>query len=457
MAEYDGGKKVPANRVTRIGMFGSVVTKVATNMATEGAKQLIAGKRPKARDLLLTPRNISNITDQLAQLRGAAMKVGQLLSMDAGDALPKELTDILARLRSDASPMPARQLADALAMEWGSDWQQHFVSFKFKPVAAASIGQVHFAYGDDGTELAVKVQYPGVKRSISSDVDNVVTLLRMTGLIPKEVDYKNLLEEAKKQLHAEADYCLEAEHAKTFYSLLTDDARFVVPRIYSELTTGSILTMSYEHGESIESLSDLPQKDREMLVANLFTLFFREVFEFKRVQTDPNFANYLYQRDTKKIVLLDFGATRRYSDSLADGYQKLLTYAMQGNENGVAEAMAQIGFFSEDIFPEQKKAVVNLVMTACEPLRARGAYDFGNSDLAKRIQEAGMVLSTQQGYWHTPPVDALFLHRKIGGLYLLAARLGVSIDLPELFAPFAWQCGETLPKVDEALPNAVVS
>ncbi|EOD77915.1 Ubiquinone biosynthesis monooxygenase UbiB [Grimontia indica] len=447
MAEYDDGKKVPTNRMSRVGMFGSVVTKVATNMAAEGAKQLIAGKRPKAKDLLLTPKNISNITDQLAQLRGAAMKVGQLLSMDAGDALPKELTDILARLRSDAAPMPAKQLADVLASEWGTDWQKHFLSFKFKPVAAASIGQVHFAYDDDGSERAVKVQYPGVKKSISSDVDNVVTLLRLTGLVPKEVDYKSLLEEAKKQLHAEADYQLEAEHAKVFGELLKEDDRFVVPSINDALTTSSILTMSYEQGEQIENLGDLPDTQKTELVSNLFTLLFREVFDFQRVQTDPNFANYLYQRETGKIVLLDFGATRLYSDTISKGYQKLLTSAMHNDREGVADAMSQIGFFSEHIFPEQKDAVVNLVMTACEPLRHNGPYDFGKSDLAKRIHDAGMALSTEQGYWHTPPVDALFLHRKIGGLYLLAARLGVSVDLPELFAPFAWESESELAKV----------
>ncbi|KKD60100.1 ubiquinol-cytochrome C reductase [Grimontia sp. AD028] len=447
MAEYDDGKKVPTNRISRVGMFGSVVTKVATNMAAEGAKQLIAGKRPKAKDLLLTPKNISNITDQLAQLRGAAMKVGQLLSMDAGDALPKELTDILARLRSDAAPMPAKQLADVLASEWGTDWQKHFLSFKFKPIAAASIGQVHFAYDDDGSERAVKVQYPGVKKSISSDVDNVVTLLRLTGLVPKEVDYKSLLEEAKKQLHAEADYQLEAEHAKVFGELLKGDERFAVPSINDALTTSSILTMSYEQGDQIENLGDLPDTQKTELVSNLFTLLFREVFHFQRVQTDPNFANYLYQRETGKIVLLDFGATRLYSDTISQGYQKLLTSAMHNDTEGVADAMSQIGFFSEHIFPEQKDAVVNLVMTACEPLRHNGPYDFGHSDLAKRIHDAGMALSTEQGYWHTPPVDALFLHRKIGGLYLLAARLGVSVDLPELFAPFAWESESELAKV----------
>lgn len=441
MTEKNDGKKIPSGRLSRVGLFGSVVTKVATNMAAEGAKQWIAGKRPSTKSLLLTPKNIANITDQLAQLRGAAMKVGQLLSMDAGDSLPKELTDILAKLRSDAAPMPAKQLASALSAEWGQEWQKHFLSFNFKPVAAASIGQVHFAYGDDGSELAVKVQYPGIKKSIDSDVDNVVTLLRLTGLVPKEVDYKHLLEEAKKQLHDEADYRREGEMAMRFGQQLRGDPRFVVPRVDPDLTTSSILTMSFEHGEPIEQLTALPQQEKNSLIEHLFHLLFKEVFEFRLVQTDPNFANYLYQRDSKKIVLLDFGATREYSSQLSEGYQKLLTAAMYDDSVGVAAAMSQIGFFSQQIFPAQKAAVINLVMTACEPLRCRCAYDFGNTDLGSRIHDAGMALSMEQGYWHTPPAAALFLHRKIGGLYLLAARLGAQVDLSKVFAPFQCQPG----------------
>ncbi|MDD1793309.1 AarF/ABC1/UbiB kinase family protein [Enterovibrio sp. ZSDZ42] len=446
MAAYDNGKdgkKIPSNRLSRVGMFGSVVTKVATNMATEGAKQLLSGKRPSAKDLLLTPKNIGSITDQLAQLRGAAMKVGQLLSMDAGDALPKELTDILAKLRSDAAPMPAKQLASVLETEWGKTWQKHFISFKFKPIAAASIGQVHFAYGDDASELAIKVQYPGIKKSISSDVDNVVTLLRLTGLVPKEVDYKSLLDEAKKQLHDEANYELEAEMADAFYQLLNDDNRFIVPRVFKSLTTSSILTMSFEQGDPIENLQDLPQVARNHLVRNLFELLFKEAFQFKLVQTDPNFANYLYQQESGKIVLLDFGATRRYSDHISEGYQKLLTSALNNDKDGVSESMAQIGFFSDHIFPEQKAAVVNMVMTACEPIQYDGDYDFGNTDLGSRIHAAGMALSMEQGYWHTPPADALFLHRKIGGLFLLAARLNAKVNLREAFEPFKWKATST--------------
>lgn len=125
------------------------------------------------------------------------MKLGQMLSMDAGDVLEPELADILSRLRSDADPLPTKQLNQVLESSLGNHWKTEFLSFNFKPIASASIGQVHQAYSDAGDKLAVKVQYPGIRKSIDSDVDNVGTLLNIVGLIPKSVDYKGLLEEAK--------------------------------------------------------------------------------------------------------------------------------------------------------------------------------------------------------------------------------------------------------------------
>ena len=177
------GTAVTSSRISRLARLGSLASGVAGGMLAEGLRQLAQGRRPSVGELLLTPANARRVADQLAQLRGAAMKVGQLLSMDAGDLLPPELSQILARLRADAQPMPMSQLVTVLEANWGKDWTQHFSRFSFTPMAAASIGQVHAAEALDGRRLAIKVQYPGIARSIASDVDNVATLLRISGLL----------------------------------------------------------------------------------------------------------------------------------------------------------------------------------------------------------------------------------------------------------------------------------
>ncbi len=148
-------RNLPTHRISRFSKFASLATRVAGNVIAEGTKQIAKGNRPKAKDLLLTPQNIARLTDQLAHLRGATMKLGQMLSMDAGDILEPELAEILARLRSNADPMPSKQLNSVMVNALGEQWKSAFLAFNFKPIASASIGQVHQAYSDAGDNLAV--------------------------------------------------------------------------------------------------------------------------------------------------------------------------------------------------------------------------------------------------------------------------------------------------------------
>ena len=269
---------VPDGRLSRLARLGSLATGVAGGMLAEGARQLAAGKRPKVSELVLTPANARRVADQLAQLRGAAMKVGQLMSMDAGNLLPPELAEILARLREDARTLPMSQVVQVLETHGGKGWEQGFERFSFTPCAAASIGQVHRARTRDGQELAIKLQYPGVRRSIDSDVDNVATLLRVSGLLPKSLDVAPLLEEAKRQLHEEADYRREADNLRRFGSLLADANDFILPQAVDALTRSDILAMSWVEGVAVESLADAPQALRDRIASLLIGLLFSELF-----------------------------------------------------------------------------------------------------------------------------------------------------------------------------------
>ncbi|ELA7385857.1 AarF/ABC1/UbiB kinase family protein [Vibrio alginolyticus] len=429
-------RSLPTHRISRFSKFASLATRVAGNVIAEGTKQIAKGNKPKAKDLLLTPQNIARLTDQLAHLRGAAMKLGQMLSMDAGDVLEPELADILSRLRSDADPMPAKQLNAVMESSLGTNWKAEFLSFNFKPIASASIGQVHQAYSDAGDNLAVKVQYPGIRKSIDSDVDNVGTLLKVVGLIPESVDYKGLLEEAKKQLHDEADYAREAQFAIRYHDALKEHPHFVVPKIHTGSCSDSVLAMEFIDGSPIEQIEHYDQSTRDFVMHSLLELLFRELFEFKMVQTDPNFANYLYIENTRQIGLLDFGATREYSERFSTGYRQAFASVVNNDEQGLNNALEQIGFFSQTILPDQRQAILDLVKMACEPMLVDEPYDFKASGLAQKLREAGTILSMEQEYWHTPPADALFLHRKIGGMYLLAARIGAKVNIRQLVQPY---------------------
>ena len=429
-------RAVPSSRLSRIGRLGSLAGRIAGNVVSQGAGQLLKGEKPALSSLLLTPKNISNIADQLASMRGAAMKLGQLISMDAGDFLPEELAVILGRLRDDADPMPKDQLIATLNQCWGEKWQDDLLYFSFAPIAAASIGQVHKVITMDGRMLAVKVQYPGVKKSIDSDVDNVATLIKLTGLVPKSLDINPLLQEAKAQLHQEADYVREADMLNRYSALVesTDilckgNNAFVIPQTFAPLTTSTVLAMDFIEAQDLDALLNEPQDVRDAVMTALMTLFFNEIFHFKLLQSDPNLANYQFKPDTKEIVLLDFGATRDVPDAISAQYQALLNSAAANDRAMMQQAAFRIGLIDESHSQTQVDAVINIGMEACEAIRCEGAYDFGQSDLIARLHEKGMALTMEHNFWHTPPVDALFIHRKLGGLFLLAKRLKAKVDM----------------------------
>ena len=425
-------RAVPTGRVGRFARVARLAGGVAGGMLAEGTRQWRAGKRPRRRDLLLTPGNARRVADQLADMRGAAMKLGQILSMDNGDLLPRELADILARLRSEASAMPDAQLNAALLEAYGEDWESLFSEFDRTPIAAASIGQVNRAVDNEGRELALKIQYPGVARSIRSDVDNIATVLRMSGLLPPDVDMTPLLEDAKTQLEDEADYNKEAEFLQAFHEVLAEDDRFIVPELRPELTSRNVLAMSYVSGGPIEALARKPQAERDRVMTALVELMLTELFKLGLVQTDPNFANYQYRFATGDIVLLDFGATRAFKARFVNNYRKLAAAAIKGDRQGMVTAAEKVGYAMGDEDSVYRELVLELLLLVLEPLRFDGDYDFAASDMPARLSELAQSAAAHSDFWHAPPTDVVYFHRKVGGMYMLASRMGARVNANRL-------------------------
>jgi predicted unusual protein kinase regulating ubiquinone biosynthesis (AarF/ABC1/UbiB family) len=357
------------------------------------------------------------------------MKLGQMISMDAGDLLPPELAEILSRLRERADFMPPKQLDKVLAEEWGKDWRKQFRRFEPRPIAAASIGQVHRAMLPDGRMLAIKVQYPGIAQSIDSDVDNVAGLLKLTGLLPKELDIAPLLEAAKEQLHEEADYEREGAMMGRFAEMLDGRDEFIVPRMHQELTTPRILAMSYEEGGPIEALAEEPQELRDEVFGRMIELVARELFDTRLMQTDPNFANYRWQAKTGRIVLLDFGAAREVSRSISADYRNLVNAGLSEDREAVMQAATEAGFINPralERHPEAMRKAVDIVVTQ---MASEDRLDFGNRAFVPEIRETVMPIANDRESWHLPPAETLFVQRKVSGTALLGARLGARVDV----------------------------
>ena len=427
--EHGRHRAVPSGRFSRVASFSQLVGGVAGGMMAEGARRISSGESISARDLILTPGNARRLADRLSHLRGAAMKMGQMISMDAGDFLPAELSQILATLRDQASFMPTRQLDKVLKEQWGNDWRRQFKWFNPRPIAAASIGQVHKAMTRDGEELAIKVQYPGVAKSIDSDVDNVMTLLRVAGFAPPELEIDKLLAAAKKQLHEEADYHREGEQMELYRKRLEGEPGFVVPRLHEGLTREHILAMSFEEGSSIEALGEETPEQRDAVMARLMRLVARELFEFGVMQTDPNFANYRYRRETGEIVLLDFGACREVDPDVSNGYRRMLEAGLEGNREEVLKATIESGFMMPIVAEKHPERVNRMIDIVINEMREDKPFDFGDRAFVPLLRDEGYAIAQDKDTWAFPPIETLFVQRKVSGTALLGARLKAQVNI----------------------------
>lgn len=425
-------RKVPSARLSRLASFGQLAGGIAGGMIAEGVRRLADGQRPRISDLLLTPGNALRVTEQLSRLRGAAMKLGQMISMDAGDVLPGELTAILARLRESAHFMPPAQLNRVLVEAWGAGWRSRFVQFETTPIAAASIGQVHRATLTDGRVLAIKVQYPGVAASIDADVDNVASLLRLSGLLPDALEIAPLLREAKRQLHEEADYRREAVQMRRYRDMLDDDLAFVLPTPIDDLCGERVLAMDFVPGQPIETLQIASQNTRDTAMSALFGLVLRELFEFGYMQTDPNFANYRWQPDTGRIVLLDFGAARPVPRDTVEAYRRLMLAGLSGDHDALRAALIRVGFIAPNTLQRHRQAIDDMITVLMGHLGKPGFFDFADRSFVDQIRHHAESIAADRGAWHVPPADTLFVQRKISGTALLAVRMQTRLPLLEM-------------------------
>jgi predicted unusual protein kinase regulating ubiquinone biosynthesis (AarF/ABC1/UbiB family) len=435
--------RVPTGRVERFARLGMTAGQLAFGTIAEGARRLLdtdapAGTRKFDASLLLNAANARQLAEGLSRMRGAAMKLGQMLSLEGQAGIPEEFAEALQILRQTGDSMPRAQLSRVLTREYGQDWEDRFKKFHYEPIASASIGQVHRAITVDGRDVALKIQYPGVAKSIGSDVDNLASLLKFARILPYDIDLEPMLVEVKRQLHHETDYLQESAALGRYRKLLEGEDVFHVPEVHEDLTTSHILAMEYITAEPISYLwkKPHPQKFRDALATALQRLTFRELFEFHFVQSDPNFANFMYMPDRTKVVLLDLGSNVEIAASLSAGYAELTRALMANDRERMRNTMFEMGWLVAQDREEQIQGLIDLVITASEPVLSEGPYDYGTSDLSQRTSDAGIDLAFGKGLMRPPPPATIFLHRKLGGMFLLLQRLGARVDTHELVLEF---------------------
>ncbi|XP_009111348.1 protein ABC transporter 1, mitochondrial [Brassica rapa] len=428
-------RKVPSTPMARAYGFFNLGAGLAWGAVKESTYRLVNGTPPTqgnkpALSSILSEENAERLALGLCEMRGAALKVGQMLSIQDESLVPAPILNALELVRQGADVMPRSQLNPVLDAELGPNWQSKLASFDYEPLAAASIGQVHRAVTKDGLEVAMKIQYPGVANSIESDIENVRRLLNYTNLIPKGLFLDRAVKVAKEELARECDYEIEAVSQKHFRDLLSDTPGFYVPRVIDELSSKKILTTELISGVPIDKVASLDQETRDYVGRKMLELTLKELFVFRFMQTDPNWGNFLYDEPTKTINLIDFGAARDYPKKFVDDYLRMVMACANKDSKGVIEMSRRLGFLTGDEPDVMLDAHVQAGFIVGLPFAEPGGYAFRTNNITSSVSNLG---ATMLKHRLTPPPDEAYsLHRKLSGAFLACIKLGATVRCRDL-------------------------
>ena len=341
---------LPSTRISRLYEFGKLGVGLAAGSLSHTAKSLTSRSRQDRSSFLGQTSTAAQIVSTLSRMRGAALKIGQMLSINEMEGVPDELQQLFTRLQASADYMPTAQLNDVMAQELGPDWRARvFKEFCDIPIAAASIGQVHQARLNISEDVvAVKVQYPGVADSVMSDLKNLSVLLTFSGLLPKGLFLDNTIRVAQKELLKECDYLHEAQSIDRFRQLLDSrlETAYQVPRVFHKQSTKRVLVTEFMPGVALGKLVNESQKIRDHVGESVLRLCMMELFGFKFMQTDPNWSNFLFDKTNWKLNLIDFGASREFDSDFIEKYRQLLMAAARHDGEKGWRLSVDLGFLT---------------------------------------------------------------------------------------------------------------
>lgn len=435
------------------------IAKTSLNIGRRWAGNSVSGmflnkEARTARNQAFMEAQASYLASELGKLKGSVVKIGQMLAIYGEHILPPEITRALQTLNDDTATLTWPTIEQTLRQLLGEKLNE--LDVDPVPIGTASLAQVHRATVlATGEQVVLKIQYPGVADAINSDLALFKRLLKVSNIVPQTRALDAWFEEIRDLLHHEVDYEAEAATTERFYDRLSNDPRYIVPKINRNYSKKRLLCMSYEPGITVvsEALQLLPQERRSAIGQAAIEIMMQEIFVWGEMQTDPNFGNYLVRvsestDDIDKLVLLDFGAIRQFDSNLLTIARGLLRAGYHHNHQAMTLAMTGYDFF-DSMSDKVRSDIASLFLLATEPfsdpeknddiptscLDEQNRYIWANSKLHSRLSTKA-TRAMQSFEFNLPPKEFMFISRKFIGAYTFLTVLDAHTNPNTLVKPY---------------------
>ena len=432
-----------SGRARRAIKIGELASQVGSSYLWNQLRRPFLSAPARERELLETHiRNAQRVVESSKQLRGAFMKLIQMLSMRQ-DLLPGEALDVLRATQSNVPPMSYATISEQIRREIGKRPEAAFRSFEPTAFAAASLGQVHRAITKDGVDVAVKIQYPGVEDTVEQDLQNLKLLLRTFqalghDVMRQQIDTTAVYRELEQRLREELDYVNEARNMTEYGRLVGDDEELMIPRCFKELSSRRVLTMTYVDGYPLNDVMgiEVDVELREWVARKVHEFAWRQILEFGVLHTDFHPGNYLVSHHPR-LGVLDFGSIRRFPEPVRKANLQVARAIISGDDKSLGAAMARLGYLDRAQDPAPMIKIIHLLF---EPMMVDREFDPIDYDTVAKVSKVGEIAFENRLY--KSPAHSVFLIRALVGLEGITRGLAVKMNYRRIFR----QCVERIAK-----------
>ncbi len=387
--------KIPVSKTQRAAKMLKVGTNVGANYIKYWGKKMVSDK--DAAKEQLDEANAAVIYDGLSEMKGSALKMAQMMSMDQS-VLPKAFVEKFSLAQFQVPPLSAPLARKVLTKELGMSPTEKFDKFNYDSKFAASIGQVHEAWKDN-QKLAVKLQYPGVGKSIKSDLQLVKPVaMRMFNL--KSADVEEYFQEVEEKLYEETDYTLELKQLQDAIDSCSSIPNLTFPQPYAELSTKTVLTMEWKEGKHLSEYDQVaPTKERRNQIAQtLWDFYLFQIHELRRVHADPHPGNFMVSPENE-LIALDFGCVKALPDDFYHSYFKLTHIENITHRETFVQILGELDVFNENDTPEEQKLLADtferLLTIVNKPFQSE-FFDFSSPEYFNELMQLGNELKDQK-------------------------------------------------------------